>query len=269
MIPYPQIGPDIVALGPIHIRWYGMSYLMGFFLGYLLLKKRNVETGLKLDQELLADFAFYIFLGVILGGRLGYVLFYHPMLYLTHPEEILYIFRGGMSFHGGMIGTWIAGYLFCKKHGIHFYRLADAVIPAIPIGLGLGRLGNFINGELWGRPTDVPWAMVFPMDPTGLPRHPSQLYEFGLEGVLIFTILMAMRRLPLPPGFLFWSFVTLYAMARITSEFFREPDAHLAFLFSQITAGMLLSLPMLVVGIVMLVVLGWRKDRGTNLPAAS
>lgn len=274
---YPEISPDLIAFGPIHIRWYGMMYILGFALGYLLLKKRSRETGLNIDVEVLKDFAFYLFVGVLLGGRLGYVLFYQPMYYVQNPVEFLYIFRGGMSFHGGLIGTLLAGWLFCSRKGIDFYRMADAVIPAVPIGLGLGRIGNFINAELWGRPTTVPWAMVFPTDPTQQLRHPSQLYEFLLEGVLLFTILMVLRRFKLAPGVLFWTFIMLYGVARIVGEFFREPDAHLSFLFSQVpglasanlTAGMLLSLPMLVGGLVMIAALSRKGTPGATSAQAA
>jgi len=271
VIPYPNFSPDIFSIGPfppfgpfpalpaIHVRWYGMMYILGFVFGYLLMKRRNEETGLKLDVNTLMDFAFYLFVGVLLGGRIGYVLFYNPLVFAANPLEIFALHHGGMSFHGGLIGTIIAGYVFCWQKGIHYYRMADAVIPGIPIGLGLGRLGNFINAELWGRPTDVSWAMVFPTDPAGLPRHPSQLYEFALEGVLIFVVLMLLRRWQWPAGFLFWTFFALYGAARITSEFFREPDAHLSFLFSEVTAGMVLSVPMLVIGLLMMVWLVARR----------
>jgi phosphatidylglycerol:prolipoprotein diacylglycerol transferase len=269
VIAYPTISPDIVAFGPIHIRWYGMMYILGFFLGYLLLKKRSVETGLSLDKNVLMDFAFYLFVGVLLGGRIGYVLFYNPLVFLANPLEILAVHHGGMSFHGGLIGTILAGYVFCWQQGINFYRMADAVIPAIPIGLGLGRLGNFINAELWGRPTDVAWAMVFPTDPAQLPRHPSQLYEFALEGVVLFLVLMGLRRLRLQPGVLFWSFMALYGAARITCEFFREPDAHLSFLFANVTAGMVLSVPMVVGGIVMVAWLSMRGPAAEATPSAA
>ncbi|MEB3223442.1 MAG: prolipoprotein diacylglyceryl transferase [Candidatus Sericytochromatia bacterium] len=267
MIAYPHFNPDIVSLGPLHIRWYGMMYILGFLFGYLLLKKRNEETGLRLDKNVLMDFAFYLFVGVLLGGRVGYVLFYNPLVFLANPLEILAVHHGGMSFHGGLIGTILAGYVFCWQQGIHYYKMADAVIPAIPIGLGLGRLGNFINAELWGRPTDVQWAMVFPTDPAQLPRHPSQLYEFALEGVALFVVLMLLRRLQLAPGVLFWTFFTLYGLARITCEFFREPDAHLSFLFANVTAGMVLSVPMVVGGVVMVTWLTLRAR--TQTPAAS
>ncbi len=268
MIPYPQISPTLIALGPIQVRWYGLMYIMGFVFGYLLLKKRNEETGLNLDKTLLMDFAFYLFVGVLLGGRMGYILFYNPLMFLANPMEIVALWHGGMSFHGGLIGTIIAGWVFCWQKGIHFYTLADAVMPSIPIGLALGRIGNFINGELWGRESNVPWAMIFPMDPRQVPRHPSQIYEFLLEGVLLFTILMVLRRFKLPHGTLFWTFISFYGLFRIIGEFFREPDAHLSFIFSQITAGMILSLPMFLGGLIMIAVGFARRAPAAPAPQA-
>jgi phosphatidylglycerol:prolipoprotein diacylglycerol transferase len=261
MIPYPQFSPTLISLGPLQIRWYGLMYILGFVAGFAILKKRAKETDLRLDADTLSDFAFYIFMGVLLGGRLGYVLFYNPLMFLMHPLEIFALWHGGMSFHGGLIGTIWGGLLFSYTRGIPFYRIADAVIPAIPIGLGLGRLGNFINGELWGRATDVSWAMQFPTDPLNLPRHPSQLYEFALEGVVLFLILWFMRTRNLPSGVLFWSFFGFYGTFRIIAEFFREPDAQLSFIMPNITAGMLLSVPMVVVGFGFVLWQLWRCSR--------
>lgn len=268
MIPYPQISPTIIALGPLQVRWYGMMYILGFVFGYLLLKKRNEETHLHLDATILMDFAFYLFVGVLLGGRVGYILFYNPLMFAAHPLEIIQLWHGGMSFHGGMIGTILAGWFFCWQKGLSFYRMADTVMPAVPIGLALGRLGNFINGELWGRQTDVPWGMIFPGDPDGLVRHPSQLYELGMEGILLFTILFTMRRFNTPPGTLFWSFIMFYGMFRAFGEVFREPDAHLAFIFPGITAGMILCAPMIVGGLIMIVVGYMRRRPDQPLPQA-
>jgi phosphatidylglycerol:prolipoprotein diacylglycerol transferase len=262
LIQYPNISPVLVQLGPLQIRWYGLMYIIGFALGYLVLKKRAQEMNLNLDKTVLMDFAFYIFVGVLVGGRIGYILFYNPLYFATHLTEVLALWQGGMSFHGGLIGSILAGFFFCWQQKIDFYKMADAVIPAVPIGLGLGRLGNFINGELWGRQSDVPWAMVFPMDPDQVPRHPSQLYEFAMEGVVLFTVLWLLRKLPLPKGTLFWVFITLYGAFRTIAEAFREPDVHLAFIFPNITAGMVLSLPMVVIGVIM-IVRGFARERGT------
>ena len=262
MIPYPAIDPVAVKLGPLQVRWYGLAYIAGFTLGYLILKKRLQETGLRLEGTLPGDFIVTLIFGVLVGARLGYVLFYNPIHYYLHPDQIFAIWSGGLSFHGGLIGAILAGFYFCWKHQIDFHRLADTGVVAAPIALGLGRLGNFINGELWGRASDVPWAMVFPADPTGLPRHPSQLYEFFLEGVVITLVLWAVRNRPMPRGTLFWLFITLYGAFRIVGETFREPDAHLAFLFPGITAGMLLSVPMVLIGLWRIAVgyRGWQAE---------
>jgi phosphatidylglycerol:prolipoprotein diacylglycerol transferase len=266
LIQYPNISPVLVQLGPLQIRWYGLMYIIGFALGYLVLKKRAQEMNLNLDKTILMDFAFYLFVGVLVGGRVGYILFYNPLYFASHLPEVLALWQGGMSFHGGLIGSILAGFFFCWKQKIDFYQMADAVIPAVPIGLGLGRLGNFINGELWGRQTDAPWAMVFPMDPDQVPRHPSQLYEFAMEGVVLFTVLWLLRKLPLPKGTLFWVFIALYGTFRTIAEAFREPDVHLAFIFPNITAGMVLSLPMMVMGVIM-IVLGFARERRTAPPS--
>jgi phosphatidylglycerol:prolipoprotein diacylglycerol transferase len=265
LIPYPNISPVLVQLGPLQIRWYGLMYILGFALGYLVLKKRSAEMGLNLDKTVLMDFAFYLFVGVLVGGRVGYILFYNPVYFATHLNEVLALWNGGMSFHGGLIGTILAGFLFCWQHKIDFYKMADAVIPAVPIGLGLGRLGNFINGELWGRPSQSPWAMVFPLDPTQEPRHPSQLYEFAMEGLILFTVLWLLRKVPMPSGNLFWIFITLYGTFRLIGELFREPDAHLQFIMPNITAGMILSLPMVIIGLSM-IALGYARRRSTPAP---
>jgi phosphatidylglycerol:prolipoprotein diacylglycerol transferase len=245
-------------------------YILGFAIGYLVLKKRAEEMHLNLDRTVLMDFAFYLFVGVLVGGRVGYILFYNPVYFATHFTEVLALWHGGMSFHGGLIGTILAGFIFCWQNKINFYQMADAVIPAVPIGLGLGRLGNFINGELWGRQADIPWAMVFPLDPTGLPRHPSQLYEFAMEGVIMFTVLWLLRKKPMPQGTLFWIFITLYGCFRIISEVFREPDAHLSFILPNITAGMILSTPMVVGGLTM-IALGyarWGRTAPREMPVS-
>jgi phosphatidylglycerol:prolipoprotein diacylglycerol transferase len=261
MVAYPHFSPVLLQIGPLAVRWYGLMYVLGFALGSAVLRKRLREVGLALRPEEINDFLFYLILGVILGGRTGYVLFYNLPFFLAHPAEIPAIWHGGMSFHGGLLGTLSSGFFFCRRRAIPFYRLADAVIPAVPIGLGLGRLGNFINGELWGRTTDVPWAMVFPADATGLPRHPSQLYEFAMEGVFLFCLLWVLRRAGLPEGALFWVFILGYGLCRIIGEQFREPDPQLSFILPHITAGMILSFPMFIVGLFMLVWLTHRKPR--------
>lgn len=250
MIPYPHFDPIAVQLGPLPVRWYGLMYVLGFAFGSVVLRRRAKELGLSLDKETLGDLLTFLFMGVILGGRLGYVLFYNLPHFATHPAEIVAVWSGGMSFHGGFIGTLVAGFIFCRRRGLPFFQLADAVAPAVPIGLGLGRLGNFINGELWGRTADIPWAMTFPLDPTGLPRHPSQLYEFTMEGVLLFTLLWTLRKRPMASGGLFWAFIGLYGVFRFIGEQFREPDIQLSYILPHVTMGMILSLPMILIGAV-------------------
>jgi phosphatidylglycerol:prolipoprotein diacylglycerol transferase len=262
VITYPQIDPVLIHAGPLQIRWYGLMYILGFMIGYQILRKRSQEMSLNFDQTVLMDFAFYLFVGVLLGGRIGYILFYNPIMFFKNPTEMAALWHGGMSFHGGLIGTILSGWVFCYQKKVSFYRLADCVIPAIPVGLGLGRLGNFINGELWGRTTNVPWAMIFPADLSGQPRHPSQLYEFFMEGVLLFTILWVARRFNLPKGNMFWLFITFYGLFRLIGEQFREPDAQLMYLLPNmlpnVTAGMVLSAPMFLGGLVMFV-LGYQS----------
>lgn len=258
MIPYPKIDPILLNLGPVAVRWYGMMYILGFTATYFILKHRVKETGVRLAETDIGDLVVALIFGLLIGGRLGYCLFYNPVYYIGHPLELLAFWSGGMSFHGGLIGAILAGFMFCKRRGIDFYHLADTGIVAAPIGLGLGRLGNFINAELYGRASNVPWAMVFPTDPLQVPRHPSQLYEAGLEGVVLAIVLWTARTMNLARGSLFWLFICLYGVFRTFSEFFREPDAHLAFIFPGVTAGMIVSLPMIFIGGAMLVRLARR-----------
>lgn len=262
MLQYPplnpvalQIGPFNIGghtLGPLQIHWYGIMYGVGFILTYLIVKAQVRRRGMSLTDNDLADFIMYLIMGVILGGRLGYVLFYNLKDYLMHPAEILAVWHGGMSFHGGLIGTIVAGYLFCRAQRLNFLEIADITIVAVPLGLALGRLGNFINGELWGRPTDVPWAMVFPLDPTGLPRHPSQLYEFALEGIVLFLLLFFLSRRRLPNGVLLGVFLMGYGLIRFCLEFLRTPDAQLGFVLGPLSMGQLLSLPMFFGGLALI-----------------
>jgi len=248
MIPYPKINPVIVKIGPFQVRWYGMMYLLGFLFGYLLLKKVVRDRGMEISGRELEGPLEAVVLGVILGGRLGYVFFYNLPYYLEHPLEILAFWHGGMSFHGGLLGTLMAGYIYCKRAGLDFWKMADSVVVVVPIGLGLGRLGNFINGELYGRVTTLPWGMVFP-GAGPLPRHPSQIYEFLLEGVLLFAILWSLRRQPWPEGSLLAIFLLLYGVFRIFVEFFRQPDPQLGFVVDHITMGQVLSSGMVLVGL--------------------
>jgi phosphatidylglycerol:prolipoprotein diacylglycerol transferase len=256
-IPYPNISPVFFELGPLQFRWYGLMYLIGLTIAYFVIRHKAEAQGLGLTKNQVYDMIVWAAFGVFIGGRLGYVLFYNLSYYAEHPTKIIAVWEGGMSFHGGLIGTIVALIWFGKRQGIPIYTIADMGAAVTPIGLFLGRLGNFINGELFGRPADVDWCMVFP---SGGPvcRHPSQLYEAGLEGLLLFTALWAIGRKPTPPGTIFWSFITGYGICRLIAELFREPDAHIGFLFGSLSMGQLLSLPMVIVGSFMLA-LGYHK----------
>ena len=253
-MPFPQIDPVIFHIGPLAVRWYGMMYLLGFVGGYLVMRQVARFRCLPISKELISDLLFYAVLGVILGGRLGYTLLYNPSYYLSRPLEIFYVWEGGMSFHGGLLGVLIVLLLFCKKHDLSLLVVADLAAVAVPIGLGFGRIGNFINAELWGRVTDVPWGVVFPGGGTA-PRHPSQLYEALLEGVVLFVIIYSLHRLKVKTGVPGFCFLALYGLFRFLIEFVRQPDAHLGFLWGGATMGQLLSLPMLLAGCVGMLIL--------------
>ncbi len=253
MLTYPQIDPVIFQIGPLAIRWYGLMYLLGFVAAYYLIQHLNRLRRLPLDNAGVSDLLFYCVLGVILGGRLGYVLFYDLSYYLQHPLQILAVWQGGMSFHGGFCGVAISASFFCLRKKLPWLLTGDVLATSATIGLGLVRLGNFINGELWGRVTDVPWGMIFP-GAGPLPRHPSQLYEAGLEGVVLFALLYSFHRRRLAPGVPLFSFCLFYGLFRFGLEFVREPDAHIGFLWGATTMGQLLSLPMVLIG---LIGLGW------------
>jgi phosphatidylglycerol:prolipoprotein diacylglycerol transferase len=252
VIPYPAIDPVLIEFGPFAIRWYALAYIAGLLIGWrycLSMARRPPQV---IDPAALDDFLVWVTLGVVLGGRIGYVLFYNLPFYLQHPVDALKIWTGGMSFHGGAIGVVLATLLFTRLRKIDFLGLSDILVCAVPIGLFLGRLANFINGELYGRPSDVWWAMVFPSDPTRLPRHPSQLYEAALEGVVLFVILYVLQRYTRAReyrGLLSGVFLTGYAVARIVAEFFRQPDQQLGYLLGGLTMGQLLSIPVLIVGL--------------------
>jgi phosphatidylglycerol---prolipoprotein diacylglyceryl transferase len=261
LIPYPAINPDIVhfgpyvighwSVGPFAIRWYALAYIAGLVIGWrycLALAKRPPLVAQVQDID---DFLVWATLGVVLGGRTGYVLFYNLPYYIQNPIQIFYLWRGGMSFHGGALGVTLAILLFCRQRRINILAFADIIICAVPIGLFFGRIANFINGELWGRVTDVPWAMIFPSDPEHLPRHPSQLYEATLEGIVLFTVLWICqhRGLRQRPGATTGVFFIGYGIARIIAEFFRQPDPQLGFLFWGITMGQLLSIPLVIIGL--------------------
>jgi phosphatidylglycerol---prolipoprotein diacylglyceryl transferase len=248
-------GPFSVAgmtLGPFAIRWYGLMYLVAFMAVIVLGKmraKQNMLTGWRaLDVD---DMLYYGVFGTIVGGRLGYVLFYKPMYYLAHPTEILAVWQGGMSFHGGFLGVLIAMWFYARARNKRWLEVMDFVAPLVPLGLAAGRLGNFINAELWGRPTHSDWGMIFPRV-DNLPRHPSQLYELALEGLLLFVILLGFSRRPRPMGAVSGLFLIGYGTARFVVEFTREPDDFLGYLALNLTMGQWLSLPMIVAGLLMM-----------------
>jgi phosphatidylglycerol:prolipoprotein diacylglycerol transferase len=257
-IPYPALNPVALKLGPLSIRWYGLAYITGLLLGWrytVWLTRQpqfNPPDSRPAPQDL-DDFLFWAMAGVLVGGRLGIVLFYKPSAYLADPISIVKVWEGGMSFHGGMLGVIVALILFTMRRRIPFFRLSDLVAAATPIGLFFGRLANFINGELWGRPSDVPWAMVFPNPEAGpLPRHPSQLYEAVSEGLILFCILAIAAQRPgirRRDGLLSGMFLIGYAIARSVCELFREPDSYLGFIVGGISMGQILSFPMLLAGI--------------------
>ena len=250
MLVHPNFDPVAFSLGPLAVRWYGLMYLVGFGAAYVLGRYRiKRDLSGRITLPILEDLLFYVVLGVILGGRLGYVLFYKPAHYFQHPLEILAVWQGGMSFHGGFLGVLIAIWYLSRKHQLRWLEMTDFVAPLIPLGLAAGRLGNFINGELYGRVTNVPWGMVFSSPGAGAaPRHPSQLYQFALEGVLLFVILWAFTLRPRPVGAASGLFLVGYGILRFTAEFFREPDDFLGFLALNLTMGQWLSAPMIVAG---------------------
>lgn len=253
MIPFPNIDPNLISIGPIHVRWYGVMYVLGFLAAYLLIQKQERAKEIGLVGVVAQDLIFYLAVGLIVGARLGYVLFYqynNYAAYLKNPVEIIATWHGGMSFHGGLLGAALAGWIFCRRRKLPFPAVADSVFVTVPIGLGFGRLGNFINGELWGRTTNVPWAMIFP-DGGPLPRHPSQLYESLGEGLLLFILLWKLRQRPFHDGMMVVFFLVFYGIIRFIIEFFREPDAQLGFLATFFTMGQLLCLAMILAGILL------------------
>lgn len=248
MIPYPQIDPEIVKIGPFSIRWYGMMYLIGFVSSYLLVRYQVKKRSLPISRAVVDSLYSYIILGLLIGARLGYVIFYNLPLYLKEPLEIFAVWHGGMSFHGGLIGCVVSGFIFSRRYGIDFWQLSDLMVVTAPIGLGLGRLGNFINGELYGRVTNVPWAMVFP-EGGSLPRHPSQLYEFFLEGLCLFLILWFLKDRVSKRGIVSAAFFLFYGIFRFVIEFFREPDPQIGYIIGFMTMGQVLSSLMIVAGL--------------------
>ena len=268
-----QISPYLFEIGSFQMRWYSLMYLAAFASIYWLVMRRIREEKLPYSAELIQDLFVWAILGVILGGRLGYVLFYNLGYYMQHPWEILIPFEfsngfrfvgiSGMSYHGGVVAILIAGVIFCRRRGVDFWRLADLFCSAIPLGYTFGRLGNFINGELYGRATDVPWGMLFPLDPKHLLRHPSQLYEALFEGIVLFAILWALRKRFSFTGAIFALYVMGYGCVRFFIEFFREPDAQLGFVLGPFSMGQLLCLAMMAAG-AEIYVLRRRAERGRS-----
>jgi phosphatidylglycerol:prolipoprotein diacylglycerol transferase len=256
VIPFPSIDPVLVDLGPVPIRWYALAYIVGLAIGwayarFLVQKPALWGNAPRPQPQIVDDLLVYAAIGVIIGGRLGYVIFYNLPFYLAHPIEVLSVWKGGMAFHGGLLGAALAIFVLSWRRGTSVLALSDICAAAVPIGIFLGRIANFIKPELWGRPTDVPWAMAFPgAGPE--PRHPSQIYEAGLEGLALFVLLVVAIRLGAlrRPGLVTGLFSVGYGLARITCEFFRDPDPQLGFLFGGATMGMILSLPLILAGLV-------------------
>lgn len=260
-LPFPAIDPVIVSFGPFSIRWYALSYVAGLFIGWWIMARQAERPPAPgqakiLSKELVDDFLLWATFGVILGGRIGYVLFYNPAHFLAHPLDIVKVWQGGMSFHGGLLGVVTVVILFARHRGIPVLALGDLTCLVAPIGLFFGRIANFINGELYGRPTDVPWAVVFPADPAH-PRHPSQLYEAALEGLLLLVILWALARYAHArgkPGLITGAFFLGYGLLRSFAELFRQPDVQIGFLAGATTMGQWLSVPVAIIGVALI----WR-----------
>ena len=248
MLSFPEIDPVALDLGPIQIHWYGLMYLLGFVAAWLLGNKRAAQANSGWTSEQVSDLIFYSAMGVVLGGRIGFMLFYDLPGFLSNPLSLLTVWKGGMSFHGGFLGVILAVYLFARRYKKSVFQVLDFTAPLVPVGLGAGRMGNFINGELWGRVSDVPWAMVFPTGGPD-PRHPSQLYQAGLEGLALFCILWWFSSKPRPTFSVAALFCMLYGVFRFFVEFYRQPDEGIDFVaFGWLTMGQLLSTPMIIVG---------------------
>lgn len=256
MLIHPDFDPIAFSLGPLQVRWYGLMYLCGFIAGWGLGRYRASQPGSIWQPRQIDDLLFYIALGIILGGRIGYIVFYNFAGLLNDPLMLIRIWEGGMSFHGGLLGVIIAMALYARKLGMSVFQVTDFIAPLVPPGLFFGRIGNFINGELWGRVSDMPWAMVFHTPGAGdLPRHPSQLYQAALEGLALFVLLWLYSARPRPTMAVSGLFLVGYGTSRLITEWFRQPDAHIGFIaLGWVTMGQLLSLPMVIAGVVLMVI---------------
>jgi len=267
MLTHPQFDPIAFSVGPLQVHWYGLTYLAAFGL-FMFLAQRRVQYPWFADigwtRRDIEDLLFYGVLGVVLGGRLGYVLFYKPVFYLQHPLDIFKVWEGGMAFHGGFLGVLAAMALFARSRGRPFFQVTDLIAPCVPTGLAAGRIGNFINGELWGRPADpsLPWAMVFPQSGSNVPRHPSQIYQFLMEGLLLFILLWLYGRKPRALGEISGAFLFGYGVFRFIAEYFREPDSFLGLLRLGLSMGQWLSLPMIAAGLALWL---WSHRRARTL----
>ena len=258
-LPFPRIDPNLLEIGPFAIRWYALAYVAGLLLGWRYMLRLNSSRAHMTTSEVIDELLVWVIVGVILGGRLGYVVFYNPSFYMEYPLQIFAVWRGGMSFHGGLLGVTVTMVWFAKRRHLELLRLSDLVSCAVPLGLFFGRIANFINGELFGRVTNVPWAMTFPHGGP-LPRHPSQLYEAVLEGIVLFALLawLAWHKGALQkPGMLTGVYLLGYALARVSIEFVRQPDAQIGFLPLGTTVGQWLSVPMLLGGMYLI----WRAQK--------
>ncbi len=258
-MPFPAIDPVFLRIGPLEFRWYGLMYIIAFMAGYHVIKWAVNQRNLPLSKDDVADLVFTIALGIILGGRCGYILFYNLPFYLANPLRIFAVWEGGMAFHGGFLGSIVAGFLFSRKRKLDFLAIADLVTLTVPIGLLFGRIGNFINGELYGRVTAVPWGVIFPGGGP-LPRHPSQLYEAFLEGPVALCIIFLVWRMKRPSGTVLWSFFVVYGLFRSSVEFFREPDQQIGFIGGVLSMGQILSIPMILIGTGMILHLNRQKS---------
>ncbi len=259
MLTYPDINPIALRIGPLSVHWYGIMYLIGFLIAWLLARHRakRPESGWQAEQ--VADLIFYAAIGVVIGGRLGYVLFYDFAHLIHHPFSLFAIWKGGMSFHGGLLGVILATWIYARRQQRRWSQVIDFAAPLVPLGLAAGRLGNFINGELWGRTTQLPWGMIYP-HAGNLPRHPSQLYEFLLEGVLLFTLVWTFSAKTRPPLAVSALFLFCYGVFRFVAECFRQPDPQLGYLaFGWLTMGQLLSFPMILIGLTLLITVYHRR----------